>query len=157
GDPFIFGRGGEEAQALTEAGVEWEVVPGVSAGCAVPAYAGIPLTHRHHASSVAFVTGHECGSKSAVDWDQLANAVDTLVIFMGAKNLPRIVSSLQKAGRDSATPIAVIERGTYAHQRVRLATLESIVSMVEDDPVGLPALLVVGDVVKLHEQLNWLQ
>ena len=157
GDPFIFGRGGEEAQALTEAGIEWEVVPGVSAGHAVPAYAGIPLTHRDHASSVAFVTGHECGDKRSVDWRKLATAVDTLVIFMAARSLIGIVASLLDAGRPRSTPIAVIEQGTSTCQHVRLATLGTIVDSAEVDPIVSPALIVVGKVAALHRQLGWFE
>ncbi|RMG47485.1 MAG: uroporphyrinogen-III C-methyltransferase, partial [Acidobacteria bacterium] len=127
GDPFIFGRGGEEAWALAEAGIDWEIIPGVSSGHAVPAYAGIPLTHRAYASSVAFVTGHECADKrSPVDWHRLAQAVDTIVIFMGVRNLARIVRALREGGRSSTTPIAIIEWGTYAEQRVHVGTLGTI-------------------------------
>jgi len=153
GDPFIFGRGGEEALALAEAGIEWEVVPGVSAGHAVPAYAGIPLTHRAYASSVAFVTGHECdGKRSPVAWDKLATAVDTLVVFMGAKNLPRLVAALLEAGRAPSTPVAVIEQGTHPDQRVRVATLETVLDAVAEPPIGTPTLIVVGEVVSLSVQ-----
>jgi len=156
GDPFIFGRGGEEALALRAAGIPFEVVPGVSAGQAVAAYAGSPLTHRGRASSVAFVTGHECaGSPRPVRWDALARAVDTLVIFMGARRLPHIVEQLLGAGRAPETPIAVIERGTYASQRVRVATLGTILARVAEDPVRSPALIVVGEVVALRDLLAW--
>jgi uroporphyrin-III C-methyltransferase len=155
GDPFIFGRGGEEAQALVRAGVEWKVVPGVSAGHAAPAYAGIPLTHRGHASSVAFVTGHECGAKASVDWHALAKAADTLVVFMGAGNLPRIVPALREAGRPDHTPVAAIEQGTWLGQRVRVASLGTILGLLEGDPLQTPALLVVGDVAALHAELAW--
>jgi uroporphyrinogen III methyltransferase/synthase len=155
GDPFIFGRGGEEALALAEAGIEWEVVPGVSSGHAVPAYAGIPLTHRGAASSVALVTGHECADKhSRVAWEKLAIAVDTLVIFMGAKNLPRIVTTLLEAGRAPSTPMAIIEWGTYADQRVRVATLGTVFNTLTEAPVEPPALIIIGDVVSLSGQLS---
>jgi uroporphyrinogen III methyltransferase/synthase len=156
GDPFIFGRGGEEALALAEAGIPWEVVPGVSAGNAVPAYAGIPLTHRAVASSVAFVTGHQCdGQHPAVAWDKIATAVDTLVIFMGVKSLPRIVAALLEAGRAPSTPIAVIECGTHVDQRVRTATLETILDPLTEAPIGTPALIIIGEVVSLQETLSW--
>lgn len=156
GDPFIFGRGGEEALALTEAGIEWQVVPGISAGHAVPAYAGIPLTHRGYASSVAFVTGHQCESKSTpVAWDKIATSVDTLVIFMSAKKLPQIVAALIEAGRTHSTPIAVIECGTHPDQKVRVATLGTILEKLSDEPVRTPALTIVGEVVRLHEKLCW--
>lgn len=155
GDPFIFGRGGEEALALTRAGVPWEVVPGVSAGHGVPALAGIPLTCRGYASSVAFVTGHQCSEKgSSVAWDTLAQAADTLVIFMGARTLPLIVEALLRGGRSPATPIAVIERGTFPGERVRVATLGTISEIIARDPVETPALIVVGEVVSLRAQLQ---
>lgn len=156
GDPFIFGRGGEEAEALTAANIEWEVVPGVSAGHAVPAYAGIPLTHRNCASSVAFVTGHEQeGKASYIDWQSLSKAADTLVIFMSAKSLPNIVESLLAAGKLPSTPMAVIESGTYEKQRVVQGTLGTILSKVADAPVRTPALTIVGEVVKLRNKLAW--
>jgi len=158
GDPFIFGRGGEEALALRAAGIPFEVVPGVSAGHAVAAYAGIPLTHRHLASSVAFVTGHECAeSRRPVRWEAVAHAVDTLVIFMGAGRLSQIVKRLLQAGLAPETPIAIIERGTYPDQRVRVATLGTILTHVAGEPVRSPALIVVGDVVALREQLAWFE
>src|SRR5215218_7965659 len=119
GDPFVFGRGGEEAEALTAAGVAFEVVPGVTAGVAAPAYAGIPVTHRDAASAVAFVTGHEDPEKpdSALDWDALARFPGTLVFYMGIRNLPLIAERLTAAGRDPGEPVAVIERGTQCGQR----------------------------------------
>lgn len=158
GDPCIFGRGGEEAMALREAGIPFEIVPGVSAGHAAAAYAGIPLTHRGLASSVAFVTGHECAeSPRPVRWDAVAHAVDTLVIFMGVRQLPRIVERLLQAGRAPKTPIAVIERGTYPDQRVRVATLETIFARMAEEPIRSPALIVVGDVVALREDLAWFE
>ncbi len=156
GDPFIFGRGGEEAEALLQAGIEWEVVPGISAGHAVPAYAGIPLTHRALASSVAFVTGHESGEKSfAVDWNKLAHAVETIVVFMGVKKLPDIVAALIRAGRAATTPVAVIESGTQDTQRIVSGTLATIACKSAAAKVKSPALTVVGDVVNLHEKLKW--
>ncbi|MCG8607670.1 uroporphyrinogen-III C-methyltransferase [bacterium] len=156
GDPFIFGRGGEEAQTLTRASVRWEVVPGVSAGHAAPAYAGIPLTHRELASSVAFVTGHESEHKSfVVNWSQLATAVETLVIFMGVKNLPHIVAELIAAGREPTTPAAVIESGTFSEQRVVSGRLDSIVRTVAAAEIKSPALTVIGDVAGLHDELDW--
>ncbi|MFN0121604.1 MAG: uroporphyrinogen-III C-methyltransferase, partial [Blastocatellia bacterium] len=120
GDPFIFGRGGEEAEILTAHGIPWEMVPGVSAGAAVPAYAGIPVTHRGLASSVAFVTGHEDPAKpeSAIRWDRLATGVDTLVFFMGVARLAEIAEQLIRHGRHTATPAAVIHWGTYDRQDV---------------------------------------
>lgn len=155
GDPFIFGRGGEEAEALSAAGIDWEVVPGISAAQAVPAYAGIPLTHRDYASNAAFITGHECANKnSRLNWHQLATAIDTLVIFMGVKNLPQIVAKLTGAGRSSSTPIAIIENGTRPDQRIRVATLATILRKIQTDPVQTPALIIIGDVVNLRKKLG---
>ena len=156
GDPFIFGRGGEEAQACVAAGVEWEIVPGISAGHAVPAYAGIPLTHRDHASSVAFVTGHERRDKEdPVVWEKLATAVDTLVIFMSGQKLQHIVANLVRFGRDKDTPVALIESGTTCKQKTVIGTLNTILTMIEPDAIKSPALTVVGSVVTLSEQMAW--
>jgi len=154
GDPFVFGRGGEEAESLADAGIAFEVVPGVSSAIAVPAYAGIPLTHRNFASSFAVVTGHEAiKSQSAVDWAKLATAVDTLVILMGLHNLRSIVDKLIANGRAPETPVAVIRQGTTAGQQAVVGTLIDIV----DKSAGMkaPALIVVGEVVKLQTKLDW--
>ena len=154
GDPFIFGRGGEEAIALQEAGIDWEVIPGITAGSAVPAYSGIPLTHRGVSSSVAFVTGHECEGKSgAVDWHRLATATDTLVIFMGSKNLQRLVKALLAAGRPPSTPVAIIESGTCPNQTAHVTTLDAIVALRTSVAIKSPALIVIGEVVRLREEL----
>src|SRR5260370_11316987 len=125
GDPFVFGRGGEEAQALRAAGIAFEIVPGVTAGVAAPAYAGIPVTHRDEASAVAFVTGHEDPQKpeSALDWDALARFPGTLVFYMGIKQLPEIARRLTEAGRPADEPVAVVERGTLPGQRSLTGTL----------------------------------
>src|ERR687893_2995449 len=133
GDPFVFGRGGEEAQALAEAGVPFEVVPGVTAGVAAPAYAGIPVTHRDDPSAVAFVSGHDDPDKpeTALDWEALARFPGTLVLYMGVKNLPEIAKRLIEAGRDPGEPAAAVERGTLPRQRVVLATVESLAAEVE--------------------------
>ena len=157
GDPFVFGRGGEEAQALAAAGVPFEVVPGVSSAVAAAAYAGIPVTHRGVASSVAFVTGHEDPEKAErdVDWARLGNAVDTLVLLMGVGQLAEIAGRLLDAGRDASTPAAVIEWGTLPRQRVVEGNLGDIVSKVEDAGIGAPAVAVVGEVVRLRETLRW--
>jgi uroporphyrin-III C-methyltransferase len=154
GDPFVFGRGGEEAEALADAGIPFEIVPGVSSAVAVPAYAGIPLTHRKFASSFAVVTGHEAGKeKSAVDWGKLATAVDTLVILMGLHNLPDIVAKLIAHGRSPETPAAVIRRGTTYEQETVIGTLADIVE--KSTSLKTPTLIVVGEVVELRKQLNW--
>lgn len=154
GDPFVFGRGGEEAEALADAEIPFEIVPGVSSAVAVPAYAGIPLTHRKFASSFAVVTGHEARKgKSAVDWGKLATAVDTLVILMGLHNLPAIVAKLIAHGRSPETPAAVIRRGTTNGQETVIGTLADIVE--KSASLKAPTLIVVGEVVELRNQLNW--
>ena len=154
GDPFVFGRGGEEAEALAGAEIPFEIVPGVSSAVAVPAYAGIPLTHRKFASSFAVVTGHEARKgKSAVDWGKLATAVDTLVILMGLHNLPAIVAKLIAHGRSPETPAAVIRRGTTYEQETVIGTLADIVE--KSASLKAPTLIVVGEVVELRNRLNW--
>jgi uroporphyrinogen III methyltransferase / synthase len=157
GDPFIFGRGGEEALALASAGVAWEVVPGVSSGAAAAAYAGIPITHRGVASSVAFVTGHEDPSKpeSSIDWERLACGVDTLVIFMGVARARVLTERLMGNGRCPDTPAAVIRWGTYGHQECHTSTLGELADLIESREIASPALLIVGEVVRLREQLQW--
>jgi uroporphyrinogen III methyltransferase/synthase len=157
GDPFIFGRGGEEAEELVKAGIPFEVVPGVSSGYAAPAYAGIPVTHRDFTSGVAFITGHEDPTKSAsaLDWSKIATGLGTLVFFMGVKNLPEITKALVDNGRDAQTPVAVIRWGTRAEQQVVTGTLADIASKAA--AIQPPAITVVGDVVKLRDQLNWFE
>ncbi len=159
GDPFVFGRGGEEAEALAAAGVSFEVVPGVTAGVAAPAYAGIPVTHRDAASAVAFVTGHEDPDKpeSALDWDALARFPGTLVLYMGIKNLSLIAERLTAAGRDPQEPVAVVERGTYPGQRTLVDTLSGIAARVETEGVRPPAITLVGPVAGLRETIAWLE
>ncbi len=159
GDPFVFGRGGEEAEALVSAGIAFEVVPGVTAGVAGPAYAGIPVTHRDAASAVAFVTGHEDPSKpeSALDWGALAAFPGTLVFYMGVRQLPAIASALISGGRAGAEPAAVVERGTLPDQRVVVGTLSTIASVAADAGVQAPALVVVGAVAGLRERLAWFE
>jgi uroporphyrinogen III methyltransferase / synthase len=160
GDPFVFGRGGEEAEALRSAGVAFEVVPGVTAGVAGPAYAGIPVTHRDAASAVAFVTAHEDPSKasgSALDWGALAAFPGTLVFYMGVRQLSAIVSSLIAGGREPSEPAAVVERGTLPEQRVVSGTLATIASAAADAAIRAPALVVVGAVAGLRERLGWFE
>jgi len=159
GDPFVFGRGGEEAQVLVKAGVPFEVVPGVSAAVAVPAYAGIPLSHRDHTPSMAFVTGHERADaqESKIEWEKLATAVGTLVFFMGVKNLPDIASNLMAHGKAPETPVAVIRWGTTPLQRTVVGTLHDIVEKVRQTGLKPPAIIVVGEVVKLRSELNWFE
>jgi uroporphyrinogen III methyltransferase / synthase len=157
GDPFIFGRGGEEAEELADNGIAFEVVPGVTAATAVPTYAGIPLTHREHTASVAFVTGHEDPTKeeSKVHWDKIATGIGTLVFFMGMKNLKNIVSNLILHGRNPETPIALIQWGTRTDQKVVTGTLKDIVVKTQEAKLGPPAIIVVGEVVRLRQKLNW--
>lgn len=159
GDPFVFGRGGEEAQALERAHVAFEVVPGVTAGIAGPAYAGIPVTHRGVATSVTFVTGHEDPGKAATgaDWGALARSGATLVLYMGVRTLPDIARQLIEGGRSADTPAAVIERATYPTQRVIIGTLSTIVDRAREANVTAPAITIVGDVVRLREEIAWFE
>ncbi|NJD78729.1 MAG: uroporphyrinogen-III C-methyltransferase [Candidatus Methanoperedens sp.] len=156
GDPYLFGRGGEEAQALAEEGIEVEVVPGITSAIAVPAYAGIPVTHRDFASMVTFITGHEDPTKeeTALDWELLARFEGTLVILMGVSMLERNVKELLKHGKSIDTPVAIIERGTRPDQRVTTGTLADIVGLCRQRKVKAPAITVIGDVVKLHKVLS---
>ena len=159
GDPFVFGRGGEEGEALRAAGVEFEVVPGVTAGVAATAYAGIPVTHRDDVSAVAFVTGHEDPEKeeSALEWEALARFPGTLVFYMGVKRLAGNAAALIEAGRDAGEPAAAVERGTMDGQRTVTATLGTLAEAVEREGIGAPALIVVGPVVRRRESLAWLE
>jgi uroporphyrinogen III methyltransferase/synthase len=159
GDPFVFGRGGEEAEALAAAGVPFEVVPGVTAGVAAPAYAGIPVTHRDAASAVAFVTGHEDPEKpdSALDWDALARFPGTLVFYMGIRKLALIADRLVAAGRDPAEAVAVVERGTHPGQRTIVDTLTGIAPRAAAEELRPPAITVVGPVAELRETIAWLE
>ena len=157
GDPFIFGRGGEEAEALASEGIPFEVVPGVTSGYAAPAYAGIPVTHRDFSPSVAFITGHEDPNKeeSLIAWDKIATGIGTLVFFMGVGNLPDIVRNLIRHGRSRETPIALVQWGTFQHQEVVSGTLSTIVELVKASGLSAPAITVVGDVVSLRDKLRW--
>lgn len=157
GDPFVLGRGGEEADSLRRGRISFEVVPGVSSAVAVPAYAGIPVTHRGVASSFAVVTGHKAFDKSKpeIAWDRLAAGPDTLVILMGMKNLPHVVDQLMKHHKPAATPVAVIIEGTTARQRSVAGTLGDIVKKVRSENLKPPAVVVIGNVVKLRRRLRW--
>jgi uroporphyrinogen III methyltransferase / synthase len=159
GDPFVFGRGGEEAEALAQAGVPFEIVPGVTAGVAATAYAGIPVTHRDEASAVAFVTAHEDPAKheSALDWSALAAFPGTLVFYMGVRTLPAVCDRLMEHGRERSEPAAVIERGTLPDQRVVTTTLGEIAARAAAEGIRPPALTVVGPVVALRERLAWFE
>jgi uroporphyrin-III C-methyltransferase/precorrin-2 dehydrogenase/sirohydrochlorin ferrochelatase len=157
GDPFVFGRGGEEASALARAGVPFEIVPGITSAVAVPAYAGVPVTDRRFGSSVAVVTGHRHphDAECPVDWAGLATAVDTIVVLMGIRQLSAIVDALVAAGRPANTPAAAIEWGTYEGQRVIVCDLEDLPERARSERFGAPAVIVVGDVVSLHASLSW--
>ena len=157
GDPFVFGRGGEEAQTLREAGVPFEIVPGISSALAAPAYAGIPVTHRAFAASFTVITGHEDPLKpaSTLDWAKLADPQRTLVILMGTANLREIASQLVAHGLAPTTPVAVVQDGTRPSQRTVTGTLATIAQTVADAKVGAPAVIVVGEVASLREQLRW--
>jgi uroporphyrinogen III methyltransferase/synthase len=157
GDPFVLGRGGEEAGILTKHGIPFEVVPGVSSASAVPAYAGIPITHREIASSFAVITGHKASERGEpkISWDKLATGADTLIILMGIRNLSKIVDELIKHGRSSSTPVAVITQGTTSRQRCLVGTLQDIVEKVEKENLQPPSVVVVGDVVQLRKNLRW--
>jgi uroporphyrinogen III methyltransferase / synthase len=159
GDPFIFGRGGEEAEVLIEAGIPFEVVPGVTSAIAAPAYAGIPLTHRKFTSTVAFITGHEDPNKnnSNIDWASLAKGIGTLVFLMGVKNLPEIVDQLIKNGKSPETPVALVRWGTTSRQETVSGFLSDIVEKVRAAKLKAPAIIVIGDVVRLREQMKWFE
>lgn len=157
GDPFVFGRGGEECEALVEAGIPFEIVPGVTAGIGASAYAGIPLTHRNFTTSVAFVTGHESFGKEAseIDWERLSLGSGTLVFYMGMKNLPQITKNLIDHGRAPDTPVALIRWGTRPEQEVLTGTLADIAAKARKAAFKPPAITVVGEVVSLREKLRW--
>jgi uroporphyrinogen III methyltransferase/synthase len=157
GDPFVFGRGGEEAQTLADNGIPFQIIPGVTTAIAVPAYAGIPVTHRGLASSFAIITGHEDPTKgrSSINWAKLATAVDTLVFLMGVKNLPEIVARLIEHGRPPDTPVAVIKEGTRPEQETVVGHLSDIVDKAAERHLTPPAVIVVGEVVRLRDKLRW--
>lgn len=158
GDPYIFGRGGEEGQELRAAGVDFVVVPGISSSYSVPAYCGIPVTHRDYASSFHVITGHEGNHKNGatvLDYGTLAREEGTLIFLMGLKNLPNIVKSLIENGKDPKTPAGVLQEGTTARQKMAVGTLENIVEVVEREGIQTPAITVVGDVVSLADELSW--
>ncbi len=159
GDPFIFGRGGEEAQILAAQGIPFEIVPGVTSAIAVPAYAGIPLTHRSFTASVAFITGHRRfdSSEAGVDWEGLAKGVGTLVFLMGMSNLPNITEKLIKFGRNPDTPVAVIRWGTTPLQESLIGTLADIADRVKENRFKPPAIIVVGDVCSVRDDINWFE
>jgi uroporphyrin-III C-methyltransferase len=156
GDPFVFGRGGEEMADLVAAGIDVEVVPGITAGVAAPAYAGIPVTHRGHSSSVTFVTGHEAAGKyrPEVNWRALAQGSETIVVYMGIHNLEHITAELMVAGLSPDTPVALVRWATHPHQENLIATLGTVVKQVKATGFESPAVAVIGAVVGWHETLQ---
>lgn len=158
GDPFVFGRGAEEAEVLADNGIAFEIVPGVTSGIAAAAYAGIPVTHRDLGSSFAIVTGHmREGKDDSIKWESLAKGIDTLAIYMGVGNLPYICQQLLKNGRAAQTPVAVVHMGTYADQQTVVGTLETIVDIVVAQKIKNPSMIIVGDVVTIREKIQWFE
>ncbi len=159
GDPFIFGRGGEEVQELAAQGIPFEVVPGVTSATAAATYAGIPITHRDYTASVAFITGHEdpTKEKTNIDWPKLATGAGTLVIYMGIKNLPIIVEKLLTNGRHPKTPVAIVRWASTPEQESVVGTLETIVERVRETGIKPPSLIIVGEVVKLRDTIDWFE
>lgn len=155
GDPFIFGRGGEEIDRLAQAGIQFQVVPGITAASGCASYAGIPLTHRDHAQSVRFITGHLKDGSLDLDWSTLARERQTLVFYMGLIGLPTICGQLIAHGLAGSTPIALVQQGTTRHQRVFISDLANMPEYIKNHEVKPPTLIIVGDVVKLHDKLNW--
>ena len=157
GDPFVFGRGGEEAQILANEGIAFEVVPGVSSSVAAPAYAGIPLTHRLYSSSFAVIPGYEDTTKaeSSIDWAKLSTGVGTLVFLMAVKNIELLTEKLIENGRSPETPVAVVRWGTRPDQKTLVSTLKDIAKLVREKDIRPPAVTIVGDVVNLRKELNW--
>lgn len=158
GDPFVFGRGAEEAEALRAHNISYEIIPGITAGISAPAYAGIPVTHREYSSSFTVITGHQRSSQAEeIQWENIAQKADTLVIYMGMKNLATICKQLMKHGRNESTPVAVIHWGTTKEQQTIVGTLSDIVDKVTAHSITNPAIIVVGEVVKLNKELAWFE
>lgn len=158
GDPFVFGRGGEEAEECRKNDVQFEIVPGITSGIAASAYAGIPVTHRTLSKSFAFITGHQAGDVAAEhQWYHLAKAVDTICVYMGVSHLSTITKQLVQYGKSPQTPIALIHWGTLSDQKTVVGTLETIEGKVREAGISNPSMIVIGDVVHLHNRLNWFQ
>ena len=158
GDPFVFGRGAEEAEVLAENGIPFEIVPGITSGIAAPAYAGIPVTHRDLGSSFAIVTGHmREGKDDSIQWDSLAKGIDTLAIYMGVGNLPYICEQLLKHGKAATTPVALVHMGTYEQQYTVTGTLQTIVEIAKTQQVKNPSIIIVGEVVSLRDKIAWFE
>ncbi|KZE66150.1 uroporphyrin-III methyltransferase [Fictibacillus phosphorivorans] len=158
GDPFVFGRGGEEAEILAKSRIPFEVIPGITSGIAAPAYAGIPVTHRNIASSFAIVTGHrKKGEEEELKWESLANGIDTLAIYMGVGNLPYICGQLTKHGKSKETPVALVQWGSLENQRTVTGTLDTIEEIVVSEQIENPSMIIVGEVVRLRSELKWFE
>lgn len=157
GDPFIFGRGGEELAELAEAGIPFQVVPGITAASGVAAYCGIPLTHRDHAQSVRFLTGHMKNDQLDIDWKSVIVQQETLVFYMGLVGLPKICEQLLKHGMRASTPVAVVQQGTTKNQKIVIGAVQDIAERVAEAELKAPTLTIIGDVVTLHDTLNWYQ
>lgn len=155
GDPFIFGRGGEEIAELIDENIEFQVVPGITAASGCASYAGIPLTHRDHSQACIFVTGHRRGGSDDLNWEMLSHANQTVVFYMGLDNVARICNSMKAHGRAAETPAALVEKGTTAEQRVFIGDLDSLPGIIAQNEVHAPTLILVGEVVALHERLGW--
>lgn len=157
GDPCVFGRGAEEAEVLAEHGIEYEIIPGITAGIAAPAYAGIPVTHREYASSFAIVTGHgrEDKGQDHLNWDALAKGIDTIAFYMSVGNLAYISAQLIAHGKEAKTPVAVIEWGTTEHQRTLTGTLDNIHDLVVSEGYHNPSMVIVGEVVQMRDKIKW--
>lgn len=157
GDPFIFGRGGEEAEILKENNIPFEIIPGITSGIGAAIYSGIPLTHRKYGSTVAFVTGHEDPDKKTpeVRWEKLLQAVDTVVIYMGTEKLNIIIEKINTGNSNAKTPVAIIQNGTLKNQKIIKGTLEDIVEIARKSKVKPPAIVIIGNIVKLNETINW--
>lgn len=158
GDPFVFGRGGEEAEFLAEHEVEFEVIPGITSGIAAPAYAGIPVTHRDYSASFAIVTGHRRKEENEeLKWAALANGIDTLAIYMGVKNLPYIRDRLITNGKSPETPAALIHWGTRSEQKTVTGTLATIEEAAQKEKIKNPSIIIIGEVVNLREKIQWVK
>lgn len=158
GDPFVFGRGAEEAETLANHNIPFEVVPGITSGIAAPAYAGIPVTHRTLSSSFAIVTGHmRAGKSDSIHWESLAKGIDTLAIYMGVGNLPYICEQLKKHGRSENTPVALVHWGTTEMQCTITGTLTTIVEIAKASEIKNPSMIIIGEVVKLREKIQWFE
>jgi uroporphyrin-III C-methyltransferase/precorrin-2 dehydrogenase/sirohydrochlorin ferrochelatase len=155
GDPFIFGRGGEEIETLAEEGIPFQVVPGITAAAGCASYSGIPLTHRDYSQSVVFVTGHLKDGSVNLNWKALAQPNQTIVFYMGLHGVPGICQELISHGLPASTPVALIQQGTTVNQRVFISTLQQMPELVERETIKAPTLIIVGEVVHLHDKLRW--